>query len=126
MTNARDTALFWHAIYGYLNFNALRELDRKKMVHGLPRIDHIDQLCDVSLVGKQRRVSFPSAATFRADKPLALVHADLCGPISPPTPAGNRYFLLVADDYSRYMWLVLLKSKDQVLSALHKTRKEQK
>ena len=28
-------------------------------------------------------------------------------------PRGSKYFLLIVDDYSRYMWLELLKSKDE-------------
>jgi transposase InsO family protein len=28
------------------------------------------------------------------------------------TPSGNRYFLLLIDDYSRFMWIKLLPSKD--------------
>jgi hypothetical protein len=31
--------------------------------------------------------------------------------------AGNKYFLLIVDDFSRYMWVVLLKRKDQGLQA---------
>jgi transposase InsO family protein len=46
-----------------------------------------------------------------------LVHGDLCGPITPATTAGNKYFLIVIDEFSRYMWVVLLKSKDQALQA---------
>jgi hypothetical protein len=41
------------------------------------------------------------------------MHTDLCGPITPPSPGGKKYFPLVVDDYSRYMWLELLKSKDE-------------
>jgi hypothetical protein len=44
---------------------------------------------------------------------LDLVHDDLCGPVSPATPGGKRYFLLLVDDLSRYMWLCLLSSKDE-------------
>jgi hypothetical protein len=43
---------------------------------------------------------------------LELVHADLCGPITPVTPEGKKLFLLAVDDMSRYMWLVLLATKD--------------
>ena len=46
------------------------------------------------------------------------MHADLCGPITPTTPGGKRLFLLVVDDRSRYMWLVLLASKDQAMEAI--------
>lgn len=45
---------------------------------------------------------------------------DLCGPISPMTPAGNRYFLLLVDDFSRMMWVFMLKTKDEALSAFKK------
>jgi transposase InsO family protein len=65
------------------------------------------------LAGKHGRAPFPQQATHRATKSLELVHGDLCGPISPITPSGNRYMLLLVDDFSRYMWVSLLSSKDQ-------------
>jgi hypothetical protein len=68
-------------------------------------IDHIDQLCDGCLAGKQRRAPFPEEAKFRAQEALELVHGDLCGPISPATPGGRKYFLLLVDAMSRYMWI---------------------
>jgi hypothetical protein len=39
------------------------------------------------------------------------VHNDLCGPIKPVTPGGMTMFLLMVDDMSRYMWLILLSTK---------------
>jgi histone deacetylase 1/2 len=52
------------------------------------------------------------------------VHADLCGVITPPTPGGRRYFLLLVDDYSRYMWLVLLSMKDEAATTLKRFQAE--
>jgi transposase InsO family protein len=49
-----------------------------------------------------------------------LVHGDLCGPIIPSTPNGKRYFLLLVDDKSKYMWLVLLAAKSDTLTTLKK------
>ena len=57
-------------------------------------------------MSKQVRKSFPPQTTFHASKILELVHGDICGPISPPTPGGKRYLLLV-DDYSRLMWVFI-------------------
>lgn len=51
-----------------------------------------------------------------------MIHGDLCGPITPATPAGNRYFLLLVDDYSRIMWIFMLNSKDEALEAFIKFR----
>jgi hypothetical protein len=41
------------------------------------------------------------------------MHGDLCGPVTPATPGGRRYFLLLVDDLSRYMWVVVLGSKGE-------------
>jgi transposase InsO family protein len=87
------------------------------MVKGLPHIDHVDQVCDSCLTGKQRRATFPIVAKFRAEDKLELVHGDLYGPVTPATPGGKRYFFLFVDDMSRYMWLVLLATKDEALAA---------
>jgi transposase InsO family protein len=59
---------------------------------------------------------FPSVAKFHAEEKLELVHGDLCGPVMPVTPGGKRYFFLLVDDVSRYMWLVLLATKDEALA----------
>jgi hypothetical protein len=86
------------------------------MVHGLPQIDHTDQLCDSCLAGKQRCQSFPNEAEHRTSFKLEVIQVDLCGTIMPPTPTDKNYFLLV-DDVSRYMWLTLLNTKDEVVNA---------
>lgn len=114
---ATDEAWKWHARYGHLNFQALRKLAQQGLVRGLPSIDHIDQVCDGCLAGKQRCASFPAEANYRAEQILELVHGDLCGPITPATAGGRRYFLLV-DDMSRYMWLSVLRSKDEAAGAI--------
>jgi hypothetical protein len=42
----------------------------------------------------------------------------LCGPISPTTPRGNKYFLLLVDDLSRFMWVAVIPSKDCAVDAI--------
>jgi hypothetical protein len=53
---------------------------------------------------------------------VILIHADLCGQISPQTVGGKSYFLLVVDDFSRFMWIELLKTKDEALHFLKKIK----
>ncbi|KAK1662800.1 hypothetical protein QYE76_050959 [Lolium multiflorum] len=62
------------------------------------------------------------SSEFRASDTLELLHTDMCGPISPQTFSGKKYFLLVVDDCTRYMWIVLIKSKDEALLALKKIK----
>jgi hypothetical protein len=103
-----------------MHFDALRRLAGADMVHGLPLLDEVERMCDACLAGKHKRAPSPRQAINRADEPLGLVHVDLCGPIDPPTPGGKRYFLLLVDDHSRFMWLHLLATKDQASAAIKK------
>ena len=45
--------------------------------------------------------------------PLELVHTDTCGPFSKRTPRGEEYLILFIDDFSRFVWLGLMKHKDE-------------
>ncbi|GKD63416.1 zinc finger, CCHC-type containing protein [Tanacetum coccineum] len=88
-------------------------MSQRGLIEEVPKIEVPSKPCEGCLMGKQSRYSFPSSTSFREKKILELVHGDLCGPISPPTPAGNQYFMLLVDDYSRVMWVYLLKTKDE-------------
>jgi hypothetical protein len=50
------------------------------------------------------------------------VHGDLCGPVTPATPRGRRYFLLLVDDLSRYMWVMVLDSKGEDADAIKRAQ----
>ena len=65
---------------------------------------------------------FPHAATYQADGRLQLLRGNLCGPITSTTLVGNKYFILLVDDYNRFMWVIMLKSKDEVLHAFKKEK----
>jgi hypothetical protein len=54
-----STTWRWHARYGHLNFDSLRRLVEGEIVNGLEQIDHVDQVRDSCLVGKQKRATFP-------------------------------------------------------------------
>ncbi|KAM2065114.1 hypothetical protein EV1_027910 [Malus domestica] len=90
------------------------------MVRGLPCISHPDQVCEGCLLGKQFRKSFPKESTTRTQKPLELIHTDVCGPIKPSSWGKNNYFLLFIDDFSRKTWVYFLKQKSEVFGAFKK------
>ena len=50
------------------------------------------------------------------------MHGDLCGPVTPATPGGRRYFLLLVDDLSRYMWVMVLGSKGVASDAIRRSQ----
>ena len=110
----KDTSWLWHLRFGHLNFGSLELLSKKRIVRGLPCINHPDQLCEGCLLGKQFRNSFPKESYSRAKKPLELIHTDVCGPISPSSLGKNNYFLLFINDFSRKTWVYFLKQKSEV------------
>ena len=78
-----DPAWLWHTRLGHLNFQALKLMSKKEMVVELLEINHPKQLCEGYLVAKQTRIPFPPQASYRAERPLQLVHTDICGLITP-------------------------------------------
>ena len=121
---AEEEAWKWHTRMGHLNFQAMRTLASKEMVRGLPVLTQVNQLCEGCMAGKQRQTPFPAKMEHKAEKVLELVYGDLCGPISPPTPSGSKYFLLLVDDRSRYMWVKILRSKDQAAATIKQFQAE--
>ena len=81
-------------------------------------VEHVNKICDACLAGKQRRAPFSKQARLRAKNRLEQVHGDLCGPITPETSGGRKYFLLLVDDLTRFMWLALLSMKDEAAAAI--------
>jgi hypothetical protein len=118
-----DVSWRWHARMGHLHFRALRAMSSKQMVRGIPAIDRVETFCDGCALGKHHRTLFPQASAFRAEHGLELVHTDLCGPITPASPSGEQYFLLVVDDHSRFMWLELLRCKSEAFERFKKVQR---
>jgi transposase InsO family protein len=50
------------------------------------------------------------------------VHEDLCGPVTPATPRRRCYFLLLVDDLSRYMLVVVLSSKEEAADTMRRAQ----
>lgn len=89
------------------------------MAYEFPKLIHPKANCEGCLVLKQVRKTFPAHSNFIVKQVLELIHCDICGPITPETPAGNRYFLLLLDDYSRKMWVYMLKTKGEELKVFN-------
>jgi hypothetical protein len=68
--------------------------------------------CDVCHYAKQKKLPFYSSFN-KADKPFELLHFDIWGPIATQSIHGHSCFLTAVDDYRRYTWLILMKSKSE-------------
>ncbi|GJR12940.1 retrovirus-related pol polyprotein from transposon TNT 1-94 [Tanacetum coccineum] len=77
-----------------------------------------DQLCSSCELGKAKRSSFKSLTVTRSKKLLDLLHMDLCGPMRIESINGKKYILVIVDDFSRYTWTLILRSKDETPEVL--------
>ncbi|WVZ85487.1 LOW QUALITY PROTEIN: hypothetical protein U9M48_032409 [Paspalum notatum var. saurae] len=116
VSSTPNNSWLWHMRFGHLSFHDLQLLNKKNMVIGLPSIEIDGNIYESCVHGKQHRVSFPVGKSWRAHKPLQLVHADICGPMQTPSLNGSFYFLLFVDDFSRKCWVYFLQHKSEAFS----------
>lgn len=109
----REENWLWHSRFGHLNFRSLSQLEAKQMVKGLPKIIVPEKLCEGCLVAKQSRNSFNSYLPMRAADLLGVIHSYVCGSFEVPSLGGNKYFMSFIDEFSRMMWLYLIKTKGE-------------
>ncbi|GJU90604.1 ribonuclease H-like domain-containing protein [Tanacetum coccineum] len=69
--------------------------------------------CEICQRAKQTREPFP-LSDHKSESLGDLVHLDLWGPYKVTSSEGFRFFLTVVDDYTRAVWVYLIKSKDEV------------
>ena len=114
-----DTSLStWHLRLGHLNVQDVQKLSSKNMVAGMsinssksaPVSD-----CEGCALGKQSRLPFPKSSSSKTSDVLELVHSDVCGPMSVPSVGGSLYFITFIDDFSKYVWVHVIKKKSDAL-----------
>ena len=87
-------AWLWHKRFCHQSFYTPQEMIRGNLVKGLPQFQNPNEVCAHCISGKHSRAFFLSSS-YRALSVLELLHMDICGPISPQTIGGKRYFFLL-------------------------------
>jgi hypothetical protein len=109
-----DESWLWYRRIGHIKFDHLIKLKNLEAVNDLPRISKPqDSVCKPCQVGNITRTQFKSKSCTSTNKPLQLVHMDLCGPSRQEGTGKENYFMLIIDDYSRLTWVAFLKEKDE-------------
>ena len=76
--------------------------------------------CLGCIYGKSNRLPFPKDGKKRADLPGDLIHVDIAGPMETSTPRGSRFFLLLKDDCSGFMFFYSMKKKSETFDCIEK------
>ncbi|KAK8933850.1 hypothetical protein KSP39_PZI015291 [Platanthera zijinensis] len=112
----RSTLSLWYNRFAHLNKTDVCLLKQKQIVIGLPDLQEENTNCEDCIFSKSHRLPFPITATWRAQEPLELVHADLWGPAPTPSLGEMRYYLCIIDDFSRFSWIFFLKQKSEAFT----------
>ncbi|GJY89919.1 retrovirus-related pol polyprotein from transposon TNT 1-94 [Tanacetum coccineum] len=78
----------------------------KELVRNLPKLRFDQHFCDACKIGKQAHVSHKAKNIVSTTRCLELLHMDLFGPSAVRSYGGNRYTLVIVDDYSRERILI--------------------
>ncbi|KAH9762600.1 Integrase catalytic domain-containing protein [Citrus sinensis] len=106
-----NKTLIWHMRLGHMSERGMKILE-KQGVLGDDKVGSVE-FCEVCVLGKSSRTSFKTAV-HKTKGTLDYIHSDLWGPAQTISLGGAKYFLSLIDDYSRMVWVYLLKSKNKV------------
>ncbi|GKB13439.1 zf-CCHC domain-containing protein [Tanacetum coccineum] len=108
-----ENSTLWHRRLGHANMRLIQSLASKELVRNLQRIKFDQHFCDACKIGKQAHASHKAKNLVSTTRCLELLHMDLFGPSAVRSYGGNRYTLVIVDDYSRYTWTRFLKDKTE-------------
>ena len=109
-----STSLLWHQRLGHPGHEVLSKLVQSSAISCNKRGS--DSLCHACQLGHHVRLPF-HASSSRASRPFELIHCDLwTSPIT--SVSGHKYYLVVLDDFSHYLWTFPLRLKSDTFSTL--------
>jgi hypothetical protein len=119
---SRASLKIWHQRLGHISYRKIEQIAKHGLIHGLELADHDRNRCIHCDMGKLPR----SPANFFKAKivyaPGAKLHSDLnTFPVA--TPGGCRYAMIFTDDRSRYSWVFLLKTREDLHVYIRKLAK---
>ncbi|GJS00595.1 retrovirus-related pol polyprotein from transposon TNT 1-94 [Tanacetum coccineum] len=103
-------AQVWHKRLGHISEAGLQVLE-KQGLFGKKSLGKLD-FCENYVLGKSHRVSF-GVGRHTTQGVIDYVHSDLWGPSQVESLGGKRYFLSIVDDYSRRVWVYILRFKHE-------------
>lgn len=117
--NIVNTYQLWHARLGHISKNSFYKMKAHEMVEDINYIKTINpsnELCEACIYGKQSRLPFNNNKNKNhVERPLFIIHTDVCGPINPPTVDNKNYFVTFIDEYTHYTVTYLITFKGEVL-----------
>ncbi|GKE42726.1 retrovirus-related pol polyprotein from transposon TNT 1-94 [Tanacetum coccineum] len=119
-----ENSTLWHRRLGHANMRLIQSLASKELVRNLPKLKFDQHFCDTCKIGKQAHASHKAKNIVSMTRCLELLHMDLFCSSAVRSYGGNRYTLVIVDDYSRYTWTRFLKDKTKAFDQFEIFRKK--
>ncbi|CAN0825128.1 Retrovirus-related Pol polyprotein from transposon TNT 1-94 [Linum grandiflorum] len=97
----------WHQRLGHASSAKLKQL-----FNGLSVDSSVLPHCDACVRAKQTRIVFPHSS-IKTTACFELLHCDIWGDYKTASFTGAHYFLTIVDDFSRAVWVFLMKQKSE-------------
>jgi hypothetical protein len=108
-----DESWLCHRRMGHMHFDNLVKVNKREAVRAMPQITKpTNTLCKHCQQGKQTKTRFKSKE-YSTRRSLEIVHTDLVGPTTTKGLKGEKYFMLLVDDYTRMTAVCFLKNKSK-------------
>jgi transposase InsO family protein len=99
----------WHRRMGHIHFYNLVKFSKREAVREMPQImKPTNTLCKHCQQGKKTKTRLKE---YSMTRPLEIVHTDIVGPTTTKGLKGEKYFMLLVDDYTRMTAVCFLKNK---------------
>ena len=112
----------WHFRLEHVNSRRMHDMVNLELI---PKYENdMNDKCRICMHTKITRKLF--SKVVRNSTLLGLIHSDVCDMHSTPTKGGKKYFVTFIDDYTRFCYVYLLHTKDEVLDKfkIYKTEVE--
>jgi transposase InsO family protein len=117
--NDSDSVRLWHQRLGHMRKQGLKVLTDRKLLPSLKSLK-LD-FCEHCVYGKQNRQRFKTERRT-SEEILDYIHSDVWGPSPIISYGGSSYFVTFIDDFSRKVWIYMLKSKADVFTVFKQFR----
>jgi hypothetical protein len=114
LISKRNMGWLWHCRLAHVGMRNLHKLQKYGHILGLTNIVfEKDRPCGACQVGKQIGAPHYAKNIMTTTRPLGMLHMDLFGPIAYISIGGNKYGLVIVDDYTCFTWVFFLHDKSE-------------
>jgi hypothetical protein len=105
----KPSVVRWHDRLGHPSMVVVSRIVKDNMLPCSSLEFSKESVCDVCQQGKSHQLPFPKSVSV-SQAPLELIHSDVWGP-APISIGRKSYYVSFVDDFSKHVWIYLIRHK---------------